>query len=652
MKANSKLFVLLLVLAMLCGILAVTASADTVANPDGVTDYLAIKTGNAENAGAPASDSTETLYTHISDTGNAYYRQFYSNEAASNKNQNTFYNNLNNYFSDYNDSYLTLEFDFSTETHFDSKTATSVVFLMRGSGPADTVGIYFGYSETDGNYVKLTGGDNVVIEDLKPYEWHHVTLILQPKNVVIDETNLITSDAESRAVLYLDGKKVAERTGGIFPTQRKNLEGVRIQTGNSASNREKGDLCLDNLVAKRVTSAYEGDLSAVMEGTANLGNYPGLFTWNDDSYAFPDGVRLMAKIGDVNYSDAQAAVDAATEGDTVTLYEPIFSSHALRVDKNMTVDTRGLTFSYSAPDYVVTQNGNLYTFTRVENPAKVTVTVDGKTVEASDFVNGRAPASLTAATVLVPDDRSLYKVTSWKMTIDGAEAEYTATVTEEMYGKEIVYTADSFTRIAMIYTDASKVDHYIPYVDGATAAKAFLEFFNYSTTQTYPVGDETEGTMKFVGEDRLTLACDIITATGIAGFGTNGQRNCVLDLNGHELRYTASSGTMFPQFRTQNNFYLISSTPGARIVAESGNPTLFTLWGAARVYIGNFLDADGDNISVYNFKVGYVGSSLLEIRGGHFSLLRGGQFFENGGNGSFQMTESKIYLGESETNFA
>ena len=514
MKAKSKILILLLTLALLCGIFVVAVSAADTTNPAGVVDYLQKQTASKNDAGKPKATGSlyYSMFTHITDQEEAYFRQFYLKEAETNLNQYTFTQNIANYFTTYEDKYLTLEFDFSTETHFDSGEATNIVFLMRGEGPADTVGIYFGYNTTDGNYVKLTGGKKVKIPGMGPLTWHHATLVYEPKGITTDATTKrVTADLGSSVVLYLDGVKVAERTGGsIFP-MRSNLEGVRIQTGSSLANKEKGDLCINNIVAKRVTVNYTGDLSSVMDGTANLGEYNGLFEWND-AYAttYPTGGRMVAKIGDVAYADVQAAIDAAGEGDTVTLCEPVFSSGTVTISKSVKVETKGFAFNYTLDGCGMKENGTLCTFEKIENPARVTVIADGKNVESGFYCEGQTVVSAGKPTVRTLSDRYLYRVFAWKMTVDGVETDLTNTITSDLYGKEVVYTADSFTRVAMVYTDASGVDHYIPYTDDATAAETFRQFFNWDTTQTLP--DGLEGQMRYAGNDKLTLECDIKTA--------------------------------------------------------------------------------------------------------------------------------------------
>ena len=636
MKTRNKILVLLLALALICGILVVSTSAAET-NPDGVTDHIKLQTGNEVGTGEQRGG---TLTAHTSDTGNAYYRHFYAKELDKDKNQYSFSAGVNEYFKN-PDKFLTLEFDFSTETHFDSSATTNIVFLMRGGSKGwDTPGIHFAYSPVDGNYLKLgKTGEKIKLPNLQPYEWHHLTYVIELLPVVDTATKAVTAD-NSRAILYLDGVKVAELQGNICPIEAKTLNEVRLQTVQSDVNRETGDVCIDNLVAKRVTNTYTGDLSAVMNGTANLGDYNGLFTWND-AYELPSGSRKMAVIGTTSYTDAQAAIDAAKDGDTVYLYESIRKADALFVDKAVTLVkvNAKLDLNYSTRGVTVTAlaDGKTHTFTKADTAANVTVKLGGETIETASYLPGETVAAVTPA--VRTKNNFLYEVTKWKMTVDGIETAHTATITEEMSGKAVVYTAETYQRVAMTYIDANGKENYIPYTDDKTAASTFLEFFNNGTTQTY----------KFTKNDTLRLECDIVTDKGITGtwkFGLHNEENCTLDLNGHDMHLTGKS-TIFPEFRIQKNFYLISSRPGARVISDNGanDSALFAMWGGANVYIGGYKGADGNNLSFYNIRIATIGSNLLAIDGGTFYVMRGGNLFENQGGGHVELANAKIYLG-------
>ena len=636
MKTRSKILVLLLALALICGILVVSTSAAET-NPDGVTDYITLQTGNEVGTGEQRAG---TLTAHTSDTGNAYFRHFYAKELKKEYNQYSFYGKVENYFEN-PDKFLTLEFDFSTETHFDSSATTNIVFLMRpGTKGWDTPGIHFAYSPVDGNYLRFgKDGEKIKLPNLQPYEWHHLTYVIELHPVVDTTTNAVTAD-NSRAILYLDGVKVAELQGNICPIEAKTLDEVRIQTVQSDVNRETGDVCIDNLVAKRVTNTYTGDLSAVMNGTANLGDYNGLFTWKA-GYDLPTGNRKMAGIGTTSYTDAQAAIDAAKDGDTVYLYESIRKADALFVDKAITLVkiNANLDLNYSTRGVAVSQleDGKTHTFTKADTAANVTVKFGGETIETASYLPGETVSAVTPA--VRTKNNLLYEVTKWKMTVDGIETAHTATITEEMSGKAVVYTAETYQRVAMTYIDANGKENYIPYTNDKTAVSTFLEFFNNGTTQTY----------KFTKNDTLRLECDIVTDKGITNtwkFGTHGEENCTLDLNGHDLHFRGK-GSLFSEFRIQKNFYLISSRPGARVIADVGarEATLFSMWGGANVYVGGYKGADGNNLSFYNFRVAALGSNLLAINGGTFYATRGGNLFENQGGGRIELANAKIYLG-------
>ena len=94
MKTRSKILVLLLALALICGILVVSTSAAET-NPDGVTDHIKLQTGTEVGTGEQRGG---TLTAHTSDTGNAYYRHFYAKELAKNQNQYSFSGAVANYF--------------------------------------------------------------------------------------------------------------------------------------------------------------------------------------------------------------------------------------------------------------------------------------------------------------------------------------------------------------------------------------------------------------------------------------------------------------------------------------------------------------------------------------------------------------------------
>lgn len=89
------------------------------------------------------------------------------------------------------------------------------------------------------------------------------------------------------------------------------------------------------------------------------------------------------KIGDVLYSDLQAAIDAAKDGDIVTLLADIEQNSCLVIDKNITLDLNGKKIYNTVDIWKDEPNHTVVSLISIDSGAKVTITGNG-TIKAKD----------------------------------------------------------------------------------------------------------------------------------------------------------------------------------------------------------------------------------------------------------------------------
>ena len=75
--------------------------------------------------------------------------------------------------------------------------------------------------------------------------------------------------------------------------------------------------------------------------------------------AFADGENSVAKIGEAEYATLQDAVDAAQNGETITMLGDATESIEIAADKNITLDLNGKTLTNAADKHTIENNGTL-----------------------------------------------------------------------------------------------------------------------------------------------------------------------------------------------------------------------------------------------------------------------------------------------------
>ncbi|MBP3653967.1 MAG: hypothetical protein J6J04_00850, partial [Oscillospiraceae bacterium] len=185
------------------------------------------------------------------------------------------------------------------------------------------------------------------------------------------------------------------------------------------------------IVIRNTTGAYQLKLSGNNTLTAGTeGDYQVIFTngKDDAAYEVPTGAyqyitddansewvvypdaAYVAQIGEVKYEDFFEALEAAEEGDTITLLQPI----VLKEDKE--VDLKGLTV-----DCVE----DVYPAFRIQNEANVTF--QNGTVTNSDYVfvlgasDGSSAGNLTIKDGNYKGETTVASVTKGTLTIEGGE---------------------------------------------------------------------------------------------------------------------------------------------------------------------------------------------------------------------------------------
>ncbi len=361
MKKTGKLAVLILILAMLCAVFAVTSSADYKTN---------VLLNKDCSTGGTASG---TVHVNEAD-GNSYlsYRYVKSPDVYD------FGCTLNNAFNgDW--EYITVDYDMMTETTYESGGGTRIYIMARNAaGSPLGIDLVQAIANADGTAkIKASKSGAEYSIPSGTYAWAHYTHVLMLKH---DKTaaNEVKND-KSVVLTFVNGQFAFSQTG-VVRENSVNITAFRLQS----AMRKEGDatVCVDNVKMTMLGKGYDGNLTRLFDGNTH--------TLDEDTYdvAYHKGYKLpfgKKRAGVFNlagyetvYDNMQAAFDAAKDGYELKLYDDVKN---VTIANGITVDTNGHNFSWIPGNFAVTEtvrNGSkVYSFQRTDRFAYFTFYPEG-----------------------------------------------------------------------------------------------------------------------------------------------------------------------------------------------------------------------------------------------------------------------------------
>ena len=409
MKKSVKILTLVLSLALLCGALVVAAFAEDTAEITGVkvdfsTDFtgataygdqkaqnLAVVSRNQgfviDNKGSGFNEIVISEYD-----GNSYFSWNYT-ENATGTSGNYSYTAPNPgqawgspksyetpfggyYYTD--NSYYAFDFDIYFPKDVPGNSVTAYLFnYVVAESVTDGVSSWVMQAEyvsvdPRGTAVKFTTTDNGDVA-LNPVSgekysivdgaWNHFTLIVEP--VLEDGTlSLKTYTVLNGTVMDITDYTPATQTpiAGATDLTHWTPKTVRFEFGSADKN--SNIVNVDNVAVRRFTKDYNGNLATVLAGGVGASTEAwesDLYDANNMPFATP-----VAYVGDVAYDTLQKAVDAAEEGDTVTLCAN--TTNVVTVDKVLTIECGEYTMPApaTANGYVWGKVGTAYEITETQ----------------------------------------------------------------------------------------------------------------------------------------------------------------------------------------------------------------------------------------------------------------------------------------------
>lgn len=370
MKKLSKILVLVLSLALLCGVFATLAFADPTEMGGTETISIDFQTGDFYYKLGDGASSEEGSYPGVmlgtnwkygvvgigsTFDGNRYFR-WVADEAGHCEDAFGFFfmKTDNSHFELDNVGTFTVDYDLTTETIYFGQMG--MFFNVR---KADTTGafgsgaIYVVSDESKANWYisnsNTSAGKTVSLGSA--YDWHHVTWVVH-----MQEKRSTTT-----ALVYIDGVYF-DTVYDLMTDDAAYIECFRGgPAGVSGNPSVLGQtVCFDNFKVRSFPSSYTGAITTVTKDTDIAENTDCYWT---DSYAYPKcestvSVGTDGVVGEggepvlTKYATFADAVDAIT--DTATQYIVLTQDTKLertKITKEVRVKTNGFAFNYNANGY-------------------------------------------------------------------------------------------------------------------------------------------------------------------------------------------------------------------------------------------------------------------------------------------------------------
>ena len=299
--------------------------------------------------------------------------------------------------------------------------------------------------------------------------------------------------------------------------------------------------------------------------------------WTDDAiatyvynekYEMPFGFT-EAKIGDTVYDDPQKAIDAAKDGETVTLTKN--ATERLVVDKNISIDTQNNAYSFTyttSKGYEATEANGIFSFAVSEKTVKITWDeACADDCDCYDYYGGHTLTATTDAIIgMVPEyfgalptfpvtaDYTQKIFLGWSYENDGTVDELKAVTEADI---------ENGIKLYPVYTEYTYAIEYIPKAGKPTYHREH-EFYDVVTAAT------ANSTVKLVRD--VYTDCPTIVLT----------KTITVDINGNDLIRTLYLGKVYEATKDADG-NLVYGTTELRTVSASSN----------------FFSCNADNIKFY-----------------------------------------------------
>lgn len=361
MKKTGKLAVLLLVVAMLCTVFAVTSSADYATRVLVDTDC---KSGGSESG---------IIHTNEAD-GNSYlsYRYVKSPDVYD------FGSSVSGVFNgDW--AYLTLDYDLMTETTYEGGNGTRMYVMTRNAGSNPLGMSMLKVAANPDGSAKLTAektGETYEIPS-ESFSWLHITNVLM-FNHEKSASNEVKND-QSVLLTFVNGELIFRQVG-VVAGDSLSINGFRLQSAAKAES--DATVCVDNVKMVLIGKDYDGNLTKLFDGGEHTLDEADYDVAYNKSYELPFGKKRAGVFNlagyETVYDRMQSAFDAVRDGYEIKLYDDVTN---VNITNEITVDANRHEFSWISDNLAVTtaeRNGStVYTFRRTDRFAYFTFYPEG-----------------------------------------------------------------------------------------------------------------------------------------------------------------------------------------------------------------------------------------------------------------------------------
>ena len=624
MKRTSKILILVLSLALILGgvVMAISATAsDVTVKLNATFEGSEVKEYTTTN---PTIDrisfdqkgKTDGLEVVVGADGNKYVLLTQENAASG-----TPYmaNNVGSYASKdgtkvasdiSNYKYMIIEFDAMAPTGKFSPASLNPYFsYYKSSGSADfwrpdsaDQVVTFG-NDSNGSYV-YPKFDNTKKFYINPYEFTRIQVVYETANTVVEGVELydVKSHVYINGEFFFTKESTNAPKASAFSEGKPNVSFYRFWFNYGGAQDATLSLAIDNVKISTVPAGSDTAISDVL---------------TYDAAEIPAGMP-MAAIGSTEYLDVQSALNAANDGDTVTVLRKLFEAKTYTVNKPITVvaGDNNATFVPGA-DVYVTENNGTYTFEELSDMSYEYI-ANGVTVYADDTkplidVITAADAGTTIKLLrdIVNQQGSSRVNISKKITVDlnGRTATFEMYLNDshklEMFNinttQEVRFK--NGTLVAELVNSGTKNGKCFSLFTTTVAnSKFFLENITSYSGQIYR--SQTNGTVNFTIEGgthyaivpHTDLMGGYVESRGNMNFTANNAKfylgssgNGLLVSSSYKVSATADRSSVF----TYNNCDIISETAGFNMI-KSFN-------GHSKVYFNNCNVQGSINPSKHSF---------------------------------------------------
>ncbi len=330
MKKFSKILVLLFaVVAILTAFTMVASAQEAATTPSYVTKDLNMGWDDKEEGKFIGVETSRYghIFASIGEDGNYYgvwqpkdgtgnnfiepYFSFGTKADGTTKEDGTPTGNVVHKYNASEYPYMVLDFDSMTPTGTFGSPANFNIRTEQTKDSSKSTYIGFPvnfYSTSFSNYMSSV-----------PYDWQHITVIMEFAPVLDEETGL-TAEVYYNYYFYVDGKLVnnfksvnmgaSYSSGNLVGYLPEDIGFTSLRINGAGGKDENHQIAFDNVKVSFYPVGYgTSDETRFDEIVANV--------YNDD-YEVPYG-RTVAMIGDVKYEDIDDAIAAANAGDTIKL---------------------------------------------------------------------------------------------------------------------------------------------------------------------------------------------------------------------------------------------------------------------------------------------------------------------------------------------